>query len=123
MEKAMIPEKESLMLFEEYAPLQTRFGKHLGILLKGDGLGTPEYVPQFKDAINKLSAFYKPHMIKHSNYWRWSFAIPIEQDGDHHTGVNLVLEWHRNSNVEYMTINIKRKIWERGHEPPCLWRR
>jgi hypothetical protein len=122
MEKQMIPEKESMIIFTDLEPLQTQIGKHFGVILKGDGLGEHPNAQEFRDAINKLTAFYKPHTVKHSNYWRWSFAIPFEFDVDHHTGVNLVLEWHRNNDMEYLTIKTKRKVWEKGHEPPCLWK-
>jgi len=122
----MIPESTSLKIFEDYEPLQTHLGKHFGILLKGDGMGEQKYVHIFRSSLKRLTEYYKPHIIKHSNYWRWSFAIPFEQDENKYVGINLIVEWHRNSphgrEIEYLTIKSKRKTWGSGHLPPCFWK-
>jgi len=123
----MIPEKESLKLFETYEALQTRIGKHQGIPIKGGSGDFNEYAPKFRKALKHLTSHYRPHLIKHQNYWRWSFSIPFEYDDGRYVGVKLVVEWHRNSpsdrTIEYLTIKTTRKAWEKGHEPPCLWKR
>lgn len=117
----MIPERESLIVFEKYEKQQTQLGNHKGILLKNKQGNIQNCSSEIKSAIKKLTPYYKPHTIKNQNYWRWSFAIPIEFDDNHYVGLNLVVEWHRNSGIEYMTIETKRKTWEKGHLPPCLW--
>ena len=119
----MNTKNDNLMLFETYASLQTKIGKHFRILIKGDNIiNTPKYVPQFRNAIKKLTSSYKPHIIKHSNYWRWSFSIPLKKNDGYYTGVNLVIEWHKNNHVEYLTFKTKPKMWKNGHLPPCLWK-
>ena len=120
----MIPCNTSISLFEKYQKTQIIIGKYKGIILKRKGLAINEIqVKLFRAALKDLINFYKPHCITKKTYHRWSFSIPIELDGDHYTGINLIVEWHKDTArmLEYLVIDIKRKSWELNHLPPCLW--
>lgn len=119
----MIPEKDSFMLFKRFESMQERLDNHIGLVIKKNQRDLNHYAQQFREAITKLSKHYKPHVMKHQNYWRWSFAIPFDLLGDYYKGNNLVVEWHNDTpnKIEYLTIRLHPKEWHKTRKPPCLW--